>query len=248
MLQHPEMASHPLESPDLQISVPFCVQSLIHPTPPGMAADSGLSSRSVGDMSNNSLFTIDEFGYSASLDYAPDNAIPPLKAPSCDHLAEQRPSRTKNHARSPKPAKTRIHAPIRPLARKRPVSGKAGDVTSLDHWIANHGGTTSTYEELPHRIQSSTYIPPQSLEQRVEELTREKSFLLQELVYVKTSRAAEAKFFQSVSATVTEMGGVLARLKDALDERSRARMQAEVDLCSYWGIHFGDGNVEDAIF
>lgn len=213
-----------------------------------MAADSGLPSRSAGDVSHRILFTIDEFGYPASLDYAPDNAMPPLKASSCDHLPEQRPSRTENHLRSPKVAKTRIHAPIGPLPRTRPVSGKAGDVTSLDHWIANHGGTTSTYEELPHRIQSSKYIPPQSLEQRVEELTREKSFLLQELVYFKASRAAEAKFFQSVSATVAEVGDVLTRLKDALDERSRSRTQAEVDLCSYWGIDFGDGNVEDAIF
>lgn len=192
------------------------------------------------------MFTIDELCHPASLDYAKDTASP-LKAVSSDRMTEKRPPKTKNHARLPKPATTWSHAPIRPLPRKRPVSGKAGDVTSLDYLIANHGGTTSAFEELPHRIQSSKY-PPQSPEQRVEELTREKSFLLQELVYFKASRAAEARLFESVTLLCTEMEGVLARLKETLNERFKARTQAEVDLCSYWGIDFGDGNVENTIF
>jgi len=50
---------------------------------------------------------------------------------------------------------------IHPVYRQRPKSGKAGDVTPLDHWIATHGGTTSSYEELPHRIQcyDPSYAP-----------------------------------------------------------------------------------------
>lgn len=82
----------------------------------------------------------------------------------------------------------------------------------------------------------------------MEEFTREKSFLLQELVYFKASRAAEARLFESITTLCTEMEGVFARLKESLNERSKARIQAEVDLCGYWGIDFGDGNVEDAVF
>ena len=181
------------------------------------------------------------------MDYVNDTATP-IQAAYSDRMTEKLPPKTKNHARSPNPAATRSHAPIRPLLRKRPASGKAGDVISLDHWIANHGGTTSTYEKLPHRIQFSKYISPQSSEQRVEELTREKSFLLQKLIYFKTFRAAETRLFESITTLCTEMEGVSARLREILNKRSKARIQAEVDLCSYWGIDFGDGNVEDAIF
>jgi hypothetical protein len=212
-----------------------------------MAAGSRHPYRSAQGVPNEIMFTIDEIYPPASLDDVNDTATP-LKAASSDRMTEKLPAKTKNRARLPKPATTRSHAPIRPLPRKRPVSGKAEDVTSLDHWIADHGETTSTYEKLPHRIQSSKYISPQSPEQRVEELTREKSFLLQELVYFKASRATEARLFESITTLCTEMEGVLARFKETLNERSKARTQAEVDLCSYWGINFGDGNVEDAIF
>ncbi len=40
-----------------------------------MASDSGLPSRFGGDVSDNIMFTIDELGYSAALDNAPDNQL-----------------------------------------------------------------------------------------------------------------------------------------------------------------------------
>ncbi len=38
------------------------------------------------------------------------------------------------------------------MFRKRLKSERAGDVTSLNHHIASHEKTTSSYEELPHRL------------------------------------------------------------------------------------------------
>jgi len=39
-----------------------------------------------------------------------------------------------------------------------------------------------------------------------------------------------------------------AKLEDALKERSEKRADVESTLLSYWGINFGDGNVEDTVF
>lgn len=211
-----------------------------------METNSGRSCGARRGLPNDIIFAIDELDYPAASDYSRNEAISSPTAESRKRSTEQRlPTAKSLHPRS---TKTRVHAPIRPLIRQRPPSGKAGDVTSLDHWIAGHGGTTSSYEELSHRIQSFKYSSSQSSQQRVEELTREKSFLLQELMYFKASRTIEAKFFEAVNSFCVDMETTLARLKDALNERSKARTQAEADLCNYWGIDFADGNVEDAIF
>jgi hypothetical protein len=42
-----------------------------------------------------------------------------------------------------------------PLFRNLQSDGRAGNVTLLDHRIAHKGGTTSNYEELPHRLKMS---------------------------------------------------------------------------------------------
>ncbi len=73
------------------------------------------------------------------------------------------------------------------------------------------------------------------------ELTRTNGYLLQELAYYKDIQAADMKFFEKVIKTHAE-------LKDALKERSQRRANAESTLLSYWGIDFGDGNVEDTVF
>jgi len=131
---------------------------------------------------------------------------------------------------------------------KRLKSERAGDVTSLNHHIASHEKTTSSYEELPHWLKLSKTHQPLTPEERVIELAYEKSFLLQELVYRKDTRAAEMRFLEKVTKLRAEMEAVLAELDRAMDQRSRERTQAESNLCSYWGIDFGDGNVEDIVF
>ncbi len=137
---------------------------------------------------------------------------------------------------------------IHSVYRQRPKSGKAGDVTPLDHWIATHEGTTSSYEELPHRIQESKNHQPLTSEERVEELTHEESFLLQELAYHKEIRAAESRFLEKATELRAELQVILTEFDQALHKRWGERTQAELGLCSYWGIDFGDGNVEDVIF
>ena len=56
------------------------------------------------------------------------------------------------------------------------------------------------------------------------------------------------RFLEKVTKLRAEMEAVLAELDRAMDQRSRERTQAESNLCSYWGIDFGDGNVEDIVF
>ena len=154
-LHHPEMAPLPSDY-TVTVILTLPVQRMVHLIRrASMARNSGRPCNSARDVQNDIIIAIDDLGYSTSLDYAEDKAIPPLAAASRDRLTEQWPPITKNHVRLPMPGKTRIHASIRPLTRKHPISGKAGDVTFLDHWIADHGRTTSSYEELPHRIQSS---------------------------------------------------------------------------------------------
>ena len=130
---------------------------------------------------------------------------------------------------------------VHSLFRRRPTSGRAGDVVALNDQIARNGGTTSTYEQLPHRLQISKHRNPTSPAERVVELTRINSYLLQELTYHKDTQAADMKFQE----TIRELH---VRLKDALKERSQKRADAESTLLSYWSIDFNDGNIEEMIF
>ena len=165
----------------------------------------------------------------------PNAATPKAKSPRVG------PSRENRHVAFQDPPMKRRLSSIHPAFRRRPTSGRAGDVVALDDQIARNGGTTSTYEQLPHRLQISKQRRPLSSAERVVELTRTNSYLLQELAYHKDTRAADIQFYETVM-------GLHARLEDALKERSQKRADAESTLLSYWGIDFGDGNVEDTIF
>lgn len=107
--------------------------------------------------------------------------------------------------------------------------------------MVRNGGTTSTYEQLLHRLRISKQHRPVSAAERAVELTRTNGYLLQELAYHKDSRAADMNFHE----TVMELHG---KLEDTLKESSKTRADAESTLLGYWGIKFGDGNVEDTVF
>jgi len=139
-------------------------------------------------------------------------------------------------------------AMIHPIFRQRPGSGRAGDIGALDDRIARHGGTTSSYEELPNRLRISKKHQPMTPSERVIELTKTNSFLLQELAYHKDTRAAEMRFLEKATKLRAEIEGALADFDRALEERSKARADAESILLNYWGIDLGDGNMEDSIF
>ena len=139
-------------------------------------------------------------------------------------------------------------AMIHPIFRRPPGSGRAGNIGALDDRIARHGGTTSSYEELPHRLRISKKHQPMTPSERVMELTKTNGFLLQELAYHKDTRAAEMKFLEKVTKLRADMEVTLADLDRALEERSKARADAESILLNYWGIDLGDGNIEDSVF
>ena len=162
-------------------------------------------------------------------------------------VAETRPSKpgatthSNRHVIFQDPHPQRRMSSVHPAFRRRPASGRAGDILTLDDRIVRNGGTTSTYEQLPHRLRISKQNRPVSATERVVELTRTNGYLLQELAYHKDSRAADLKFYERVL-------DLQARLEDALKERSKRQADAESTLLNYWGIHFGDGNIEDTVF
>ena len=139
-------------------------------------------------------------------------------------------------------------AMIHPIFRQRPGSGRAGDIGALDDRIARHGGTTSSYEELPHRLRISKKHQPMTPSERVTELTKTNGFLLQELAYHKDTRASEMKFLEKATKFRADIEAALAEFDRALEERSKARADAESILLNYWGIDLGDGNIEDSVF
>ena len=216
-----------------------------------MPAESGSRIRSSPKKSPDIIFSPDILGYRA-LTSRPTSENEPSDAHSRAHSQESPPAAKKKsserHVAFEEPVRPGKQALIHPLFRKRPKSGRAADITPLDHHIAQGGGTTSAYEELPHRLKLSKKHQPLTSEERVIELTYEKSFLQQELVYWKETRSAEMKFLEQATMLRTEIGAALAKFDRALDERSRRRARAESDLCSYWGIDFGDGNMEEIVF
>ncbi|CAL8584917.1 hypothetical protein XPA_010500 [Xanthoria parietina] len=124
---------------------------------------------------------------------------------------------------------------------RRPRGGSIPDVTALDHIIAGHGGTTSTIDDLPHRLRISKNKQRPTPTQRIEELTREIGYLRQELAYYKDTRRALTKFF-AVARSAHEA------LRRGLGEASQELAIAEQAMLAYWNIHPSDGNAEDAVF
>ena len=118
---------------------------------------------------------------------------------------------------------------VHPAFRSRPMSSRAGDILPIDRRIASNGGTTSTYEQLPHRLNIAKHHKPFTLKEHVASLTYENGYLREELAYYKSVKAAETKFHSQMITTCGEM-------HKALEERSRAESEAETRLLEYWGI------------
>ena len=144
--------------------------------------------------------------------------------------------------------KTQRQAMIHPIFRQHFGSGRAGNIGALDDRIARHGGTTSSYEELPHRFRISKKHQSMTPSERVVELIKTNGFLLQELAYHKDICAAEMRFLEKATKLRADIEGILADFDRALEERSMARANAEFILLNYWGIDLRDGNIEDSIF
>ncbi len=56
------------------------------------------------------------------------------------------------------------------------------------------------------------------------------------------------RFLEKATKLRVDIEGALVDFNRALEERSKARVDAELILLNYWGIDLGDGNIEDSIF
>ena len=150
--------------------------------------------------------------------------------------------------------------------RQRLLGVDAAEITPLDHYIVMCGGTTSTIDMLPHRLNIMKKQPPQSLLENLMELTYEIGYLRQEiarykevqdamgLLYTKTveafqllEHAMEEKDFrqtlilqeevqQSELRAHSSMTKALETLKQGLQEFTGKRARSEDELLRYWGI------------
>jgi len=125
--------------------------------------------------------------------------------------------------------------------RDRPLSGRAGDVTPIDHRIAHHGGSTSTLKCLPYCLRISKAQPATGPKERIEELQRENGHLRRELTYYKDTRGVLMKLFDSIQACHQS-------LEKALTEATRGVAMSEQRFVDYWAPHRDEGNIEERVF
>ena len=105
---------------------------------------------------------------------------------------------------------------VHPACRRRPGSGRAGNMRPLDHYIAANGGTILIFEELPLRLQISKQHKPLTIEERMEELIYINGYLQEELVYYKNIRNTKAQFQSKVF-------DMFIKLNNNLEELSRSK-------------------------
>ena len=144
--------------------------------------------------------------------------------------------------------KIQREATIHSIFRECLEFDKTDNIDALDDRIAKHERTTSSYEELPHRLRISKKHQSMTSSERLMELIKTNGFLLQKLTYHKDTRAAEMKFLKKAIKFRADIEAALTEFGRALKERSKARADAESILLNYWGIDLGDGNIEDSVF
>ncbi len=209
--------------------------------------------RSAAEKSLEIIFTADIFGFDVTLNNSQNQNVTSSSSLSEKQRQRQDTSHTETSKTASRKSASNRHAilqnsvltqrlsSIHSAFRSRSIFGRASDVIALNDRIARNDETTSTYEQLSHRLRISKQHQPTTSAKRVIELTRTNDYLLQELTYYKDTQAADMKFFEKVIKTHAD-------LKDALKERSQRRANAEFTLLSYWGIDFDDDNVKDTVF
>ena len=137
---------------------------------------------------------------------------------------------------------------VLPLFQTRPDSDRAGTTTILDDQIVSHGGTTSTYEELPQRLQDMKSKEPPSLMEREQELIDTNKSLLEELKYHTSARKIESGFKEGVSETRDELEAIRLKLDNVWSKRIEARREIASIWLGYWGIQRESDDVEATVF
>jgi hypothetical protein len=127
-----------------------------------------------------------------------------------------------------------------PIAQSAPSSRNLRprdtlNITALDLHIAQHGGTTTSIERLPHRLQQSKRQNILNPNQRIEELVKETGRLREEIAFhVETQRALMALFETAKEAFET--------LREGLQVTSERLFNTERSLLEYWGIERGQSS------
>jgi uncharacterized protein YukE len=121
----------------------------------------------------------------------------------------------------------------------RPLYSIAEEVTPQDHQILRHGGTSSTIERLPSRLQRSKRSSIE-LRQQIEDLTYEVSYLKGELSWHQESKKA---LFQLQE----EMYQLFHKMEDALVQVSTKLRESEEHYLSLWGLDAEQAKYEGMI-
>ena len=110
---------------------------------------------------------------------------------------------------------------VHPAYRRspRPLSGRASDMTPIDHKVEGYGGVTSTIECLPDQLRISKVRPIPSPKQRIEELQRENGHLRRELSYYKDTRKVLMKSFHSIHESHQALHETLAEASQISSRR-----------------------------
>lgn len=107
----------------------------------------------------------------------------------------------------------------------------------LDHHIYNHGGTTSTLDNLPHRVEQTKSLPL-DLQLRNEELVRENQYLRQEISRLTQVNDA----LLTLRESFTE---VFYCSRTALQTLSNKMATADRELADYWGLSLDETEEDD---
>ena len=106
------------------------------------------------------------------------------------------------------------------------------EVTPVDDQIRRVGGSTSTLDRLPSRLQQSKYKRSTSLRDEMEELAYENGSLKAELAWNREKRQALMQLKDKYSETVSI-------LRDALAETESRLQQCDARYLELWGISSG---------
>jgi len=118
----------------------------------------------------------------------------------------------------------------------------AGSITLLDHFIAQQGGTTSTFEKLPHQLQAAKRNSPQTMAQRESELLHVNKYLIVELEYHHKVRVLERRFFNTIHEVRSLVQKILTTIKFSNETREVVHAQARSILLDFCGIESFDSD------
>ena len=101
------------------------------------------------------------------------------------------------------------------------------EILDIDRKIAELGGWTTTLEDLPENLELSKTKTPRTQKAEIDELTRQVGYLRQEIMHLKTYRAA---FLRLQHKTQSTMG----MLQETLTEVNGMVAEANTNTLQYW--------------